>query len=157
MFEVKQIGKGNISGQLKINKILYECGKDMVKRYNLHHWDNSKLKNCIIMALCELKNSVFLVTENGKPVATFQVRLDRSSLYFEKLACLPSCSRKGVGSYCIKYIEEMAKKEKCKKVCMDVYSESFHALEFYLHRGYTVCGETISLKYKEVKMEKVLQ
>lgn len=37
-----------------------------------------------------------------------------------------------------------------------VYAPSKHALDFYLHRGYKVCGNTKTLKYSEIRMEKVL-
>lgn len=75
---------------------------------------------------------------------------------FEKLAYLPEMSGKGIGMYCINTIEKMALKMRCKKVCMEVYAPSKHALDFYLHRGYKVCGNTKTLKYSEIRMEKVL-
>lgn len=157
MFEVKRVGKIDFSGQMKINRILYECGKDMANKYDLHHWDNSGFKNFIIISLCEVKNRVFLVTENKNPVATFQIRIEDSSLHFEKLACSPNNSGKGIGSHCMNYIEEIAREANCKKICMEVYSSSQHAIEFYKHRGYVVSGEIKTLKYDELKMEKVLQ
>jgi len=156
MYQVQKIGLLNIPGQLKVNRILYDCGKDMAEKYDLHHWDNSHLKNCVIVALCELRNSVYLVTDNGKPVATFQTKLADGSMRFEKLACSPQYAGKGVGSFCLKNIEEMAQKAGCPKICMEVYSQSRHALDFYLHRGYRICGETKTLKYSEIKMEKML-
>lgn len=74
----------------------------------------------------------------------------------KKLACLPEMSGKGIGMFCINTIEKMALKMSCKKVCMEVYAPSKHALDFYLHRGYKVCGNTKTLKYSEIRMEKVL-
>ena len=156
MYRVKRIGIINLPGQIKVNNILFDCGKDMAKKYDLHHWDNSHLKNFIIVALCELKNTVYLVTEDEKPVATFQTKQVGKTMRFEKLACSPKHSGKGIGSFCMSYIEEMAKKEGCERVEMEVYSPSQHALDFYLHRGYEVCGETKTLKYTEVKMGKKL-
>lgn len=156
MYQVQKIGLFNIPGQIKVNNILFACGKDMAKKYDLHHWDNTHFKNFIIVALCELKNSVYLVTEDGKSVATFQTKKNDDTLRFEKLACSPELAGKGIGSYCMSCIEKMAKKMNCKRVVMEVYSPSKHALDFYLHRGYVVCGETKTLKYFEVKMEKKL-
>ncbi|HFU4497084.1 TPA: GNAT family N-acetyltransferase [Streptococcus suis] len=153
---MQKIGLFNIPGQIKVNNILFDCGKDMANRYDLHHWDNTHFKNFIIVTLCELKNTVYLVTENGSPVATFQTKKDEKSLRFEKLACSPKFSGKGIGSYCMKYIETIAEQLNCEKVCMEVYSPSQHALDFYLHKGYVICGETNTLKYSEVKMEKEL-
>ena len=157
MYQVQKVSLFNIRGQIKVNNILFDCGKDMAKKYDLHHWDNSHLKNFIIVALCELKNTVYLVFENGNPVATFQTKRIDKAMRFEKLACLPKFSGKGIGSYCMNYIEELAKNADCEKVCMEVYSPSQHALSFYLCRGYKLCGETNTLKYSEVKMEKVLK
>lgn len=58
-------------------------------------------KNFIIVALCELKNTVYLVTEDEKPVATFQTKQVGKTMRFEKLACSPKHSGKGIGSFCI--------------------------------------------------------
>lgn len=156
MYEVKKIGLLNLSGQLKVNNILFDCGKDMANKFDLHHWENSHFKNFIIIAMCELKNTVYLVTDKGDPIATFQTKKIGKMMRFEKLASLPQNSGKGVGTFCIKKIENIAKEAGCDKVCMEVYSPSQHALDFYLHRGYIVCGETRTLKYSEVKMEKRL-
>lgn len=156
MYRVQKVHLFHLAGQCKVNTILFDCGKDMAMRYNLHHWDNSRFKNFIIVTLCELKNTVYLVTENGNPVATFQTKQTGKTMRFEKLACSPKLSGKGIGSYCMNYIEELANAAGCEKICMEVYAQSQHALDFYLHRGYKVCGETKTLKYSEVKMEKVL-
>ena len=157
MYTVKKISMLNILGQFKINSILFDCGKDMAMKYNLHHWDNSRFKNFIIVLLCELKNTVYLVEDNGNPVATFQIKVLDDAIRFEKLACSPKYARKGIGSYCMKYIEKIAEKANCNRVCMEVYSPSQHALDFYVHRGYKICGRTETRKYSEVKMEKILK
>ena len=154
MYQVQKVSLFNIPGQIKVNNILFDCGKDMAKKYDLHHWDNSHFKNFVIVALCELKNAVYLVSENGNPVATFQTKQVGKVMRFEKFACSPKFAGRGIGSYCMNYIEELAEKTGCEKACMEVYSPSQHALDFYQHRGYTICGETNTLKYPEVKMEK---
>ena len=79
---------------------------------------------------------------------------NRDELHFEKLATLPSESGKGIGTYCMKKIEEMARNAVCEKIVMEVYELSKHAISFYEHKGYTVVGMTDTLKYKEIKMEK---
>lgn len=157
MYTVRKISILNILGQFKINSILFDCGKDMAMKYNLHHWDNSHFKNFIIVLLCELKNKVYLVEDNGNPVATFQIKVLDNAMHFEKLASSPKYAGKGIGSYCIRYIEESAVKADCDRVCMEVYSPSQHALEFYVNRGYKICGRTETRKYSEVKMEKILK
>ncbi len=154
MFEVRKVGRLDIIGQIEVNNILYDCGKNMAEKYDLHHWDNSHFKNLIIVFLCELKNSVYLVFEDKRPVATFQTMVVDDIYHFEKLAVSPKVSRKGIGSYCMSTIEKMAKNIGCRRVVMEVYSLSKHAIEFYSNKGYVISGETKTLKYSEIKMEK---
>lgn len=154
MFKLKKIGKLDIRKQCKVASILNACGKDMAKNYNLHHWDNPYVKSLIIVGLGALKNSVFLVYEENNPVATFMVKKKGDSLHFEKLGTLPSQSGKGIGSFCMNKIEKLAHKSGCKKVVMEVFEPSKHAISFYEHRGYRMVGTIETLKYKEIKMEK---
>ncbi len=137
-----------------VAKILNVCGKDMAIRYNLHHWDNPFLKSLAIVILCKLRNDVFLLYDANKPVATFMTKKNGDVFHFEKLGTLPSDSGKGIGTHCIKMIEEMAKAFDCKRITMEVYEPSQHAISFYKHRGYNVVGLAETMKYKEVKMEK---
>ena len=158
MYNVQKIGLFNFSGQIKISKILYFCGKDMAQKYDLHHWDNSYLKNMLIILLCELRNVVYLVTDKeNNSVATFQVRMKHTDLHLEKLATLPKFSGSGIGSFCIEFIENLAKQYGCKKICLDVYSLSKQAIGFYEHKGYSFCGNATTLKYSIVRMEKILE
>ena len=136
-------------------KILYRCGKDMAQRHDLHHWDNSMLKTVAVVCYGLIKNKTFLVYDD-EATATFQIRKDGDSLHFGKLATLPDCSGKGIGSWCLKYIEQTAKEQGCFSVSMEVYDKSNHAKDFYLHRGYVLCGEVKTRKYTEFKMRKEL-
>lgn len=154
VYTVKKIGKPDISKQCMVASVLNECGKDMAKKYGLHHWDNPYIKSLLIVGLGVLKNDVFLVYEEEKVVATFMTKKKGDSLHFEKLGTVPSESGKGIGSYCMSKIEQMAQKSGCKRVVMEVYEPSKHAISFYEHRGYRTVGTTETLKYKEIKMEK---
>lgn len=156
MYSIRRLNKFNILGLKKVSDILYECGKDMAKKYNLHHWDNSHIKNHIIVALCALKNDIYLVYRGKTPVATFQTRKTGQTFLFQKLATAPEFSGGGTGSYCLMEIEHLAKEDGCREVVCEVYDKSEHAKSFYEHRGYTVYGTTGTLKYKEFKMRKEL-
>ena len=157
MYIAKKIAFWNVLGLYRVSAILHQAGKDMAKKYDLHHWDNSQFKNAIILLLCLLKNKIYLVyDQNNQAVATFQVKKQNDSFRFQKLATLPSFAGKGVGSYCLHTIEEMAKDVGCEWVALEVYDKSRHAIAFYRNRGYTVCGETSTLKYTELKMRKKL-
>jgi len=154
VYILKKVSKLDFSKLKMVAHILNACGKDMANEYDLHHWDNVFIKTAIIVALCNLKNDIYLLYDNNKPVGTFMTKQNGDNLHFEKLGTLPSESGKGIGSYCMNKIEEMAKKAACKRVVMEVYEPSKHAISFYEHKGYTIIGLTNTLKYKEVKMEK---
>lgn len=125
----------------------------MADEYCLRHWDNSKIKTLIIVLLGFLKGKMYIVSDNC-PIATFSVRKSGDSLHLGKLATLPEHSGKGVGSWCMEKIEKIAKDNGCSKVKLEVYDKSNHAKDFYLHKGYYVCGKKSTLKYTEYKMEK---
>ena len=154
MYTLKKIGKLDIPKLYAVARILNACGKNMAKKYDLHHWDNPYIKTLIIVGLCDLQNNTYLLYDASKPVATFMTKRSGDELHFEKLGTLPSESGKGIGSHCMKKIEELAQEAGCKIVVMEVYEPSQHAISFYEHKGYTVVGMTDTLKYKEVKMEK---
>lgn len=146
----------NIKKSLLLAKILNQCGKDMAQKYNLHHWDNSMVKSCVIVGLCFLKNHVYLVLEGKNPVATFQIKKKDRALFFEKLAVNPEVSGRGYGSYCMRRIEKMAKKLDCEKIQMEVYDQSRYAIEFYQKKGYVQVGTTDTRKYTDLIMEKIV-
>lgn len=154
MYSVCRVKIWNVAKLLKVSGILYKCGKDMAAKYGLHHWDNSHIKNWVIVALCAMKNQIYLVYDNHTPVATFQTRKKGQSLLFQKLATAPAFSGGGIGSYCLTEIERLAKECGCTEVVCEVYDRSEHAKSFYEHRGYEVWGATETLKYKELKLRK---
>ena len=114
------------------------------------------MKSVVIVGVCALKNDIYLLYADEKPVATFMTKKQGESLHFEKLGTLPSEAGKGIGSMCMAKIEEIAKNAGCKKVVMEVYEPSQHALSFYEHKGYKAVGKKNTLKYKEVRMERNL-
>lgn len=136
--------------------ILNECGRDMGKKLNLHHWDNPYLKSLFIVILCIMKNEVYIVSDGKKNIATFQVKEEKGVLRFEKLGVRPTAAGEGYGSYCIYLIENIAKKKLLKKVKMEVYDKSKHAIRFYERRGYKKISIDETLKYTELVMEKDL-
>ena len=151
---IKEIKITDLAGLRKVEKILYACGKDMVQKYDIHQWDNTHTKNMMILALCELKNDVFLVSDDvGNPVATFQVRKTDGTLYFEKFGTLPECQGKGIAKKMLEQIKMIAKDKGCPKVACSVYEKNESALEYYLKKGFTVCGIAQTKKYQLINME----
>lgn len=155
--KLKRVHLYEVKNLLFVARTLNRCGKDMAKKYDLHHWDNIMIKSCIIVLLCMFKNQIYLVLDNNNPVATFQVKKLEDTLFFEKLAVDPEISGKGYGSNCMKLIERQAKKMECHKIRMEVYDKSKHAIEFYEHKGYVKVGETGTLKYTDLIMEKIVK
>jgi len=156
VFVLKKIGKFDVFHLKQVASILNACGKDMAQRYDLHHWNNPYIKSLVIVALCAMKNDIFLLEKNDKTVATFMTKVQGRTLHFEKLGTLPAEAGMGIGSFCLTKIEEIALNAGCNKVAMEVYEPSQHALAFYEHRGYKAVGMTETLKYKEVRMERSL-
>ena len=157
MYELLKVRKQDISSLDRVARILNACGKDMGERYNLHHWDNPRLKTFVIVVMCAFKNDIYLLCYKNKPVATFMTKIQGDTLHFEKLGTMPSMAGHGVGSMCMSAIEEIAKKSGCKDVSMEVFAHSRHAILFYEHRGYEIVGETDTLKYKEIIMKKSIR
>lgn len=153
---VKRVHIYDIKNIFTVANILNRCGKDMADKYGLHHWDNPMMKSYIIVVLCLLKNHIYLVYDEQKAIATFQLRKLDEILFFEKLAVSPEVSGKGYGSCCMKLIESKAVKLGCKKIQMEVYDQSEHAINFYLNKGYSKVGETGTLKYTDLVMEKTV-
>jgi GNAT superfamily N-acetyltransferase len=126
----------------------------MASKYDLHHWDNSHLKNLIIIALCFFRNDIYLVYDDKTPIATFQTKKMGKSFMFQKLATLPEYAGRGVGTFCLNEIERLGKTENCIETICEVYDKSEHAKQFYEHKGYVVYGTTDTLKYQELKLKK---
>lgn len=154
-YSVKKVKKNDLISLYKVCRILYLCGRDMASKYSLHHWDNSYLKNWLIVLLCNLKNSIYLVYgRDGIAVATFQISNGIHELCFKKLATNPDYMGKGIGTFCLSKIEEIAMENKYKYVVCEVYEKSEHAKRLYENKGYFVYGITETLKYRELKMRK---
>lgn len=154
MYKLKKVGKLDIPKLGTVAYILNACGKDMAQKYDLHHWDNSYIKSLVIVGLCAFKNDIYLMYDECNPVATFMTKRQYEYLHFEKLGTLPSKSGKGIGTLCIAKIEKIAKDADCKKIVLEVYESSQHAVLFYKHKGYKTIETKETLKYKEIIMEK---
>lgn len=154
VYTLKRVKCFSFKQLFQVSNILNACGKDMAEKYNLHHWDNHYIKTLVIVCLCVIRNEVYLICGANNPVATFQIKGKEETLKFQKLGTLPALAGNGIGSYCLHKIEEIASERGYKKVAMEVYKPSQHAISFYEHKGYVVVGETNTLKYKELKMEK---
>ena len=156
MSEFRTVRKFDAAGYLKAARILNRCGKDMAEKEDLHHWDNPMIKSFAIVLLCAASNDVYILYEHRKAVATFQIRKRGTDLYFEKLAVIPEASGKGLGSLCMKKIEETAGDSGCRTITLEVYEKSRRAVLFYEHKGYEAAGKVHTKKHTLIVMRKVL-
>lgn len=151
---VKEVKITNLPGQMQVEKVLYACGRDMAKKYDIHQWDNNHIKTMAIVVYCELKNKVFLVVDgNKKAVGTFQIRVCKEALSFEKLGTLPQCQGYGIAGKMLEEIRKIAKDNGCSKITCSVYEKNRYALEYYLKKGFSICQTTQTKKYKLINME----
>jgi GNAT superfamily N-acetyltransferase len=151
---IEKVNIYNLIKIIKISKILNICGKDMVNKYGLHHWDNSIIKTTLIVLFCSLKNELFLVSKKSTPIATYQTRVEDNSMIVEKLAVLPMYGGKGIGSKCMREIESVAVKMGLDSVTMEVYNKSNNALKYFKNLGYKKVSEKKTLKYRTIFMSK---
>lgn len=158
MYSIHAVSVFNIPDLCRVERILYRCGKDMAERYNLFHWNHSHIKNMAVVALCALKNRIYLVRDSSdKAIATYQTKITEDTLLFSKLATDPAFAGKGVGTFCMESIERMAAEKSCHNVCLEVYDQSRHAIRFYKNRGYVECGSVRTRKHTALKMKKHLE
>ena len=114
-----------LKDSLAVAEILCKCGRDMKEKYGLLHWDNSLFKTWLIICYTAVKNRVFIVYDNNRsPVATFCIGVFEDYLHFGKLAVLPEFSGKGIGSFCLKYIERLARESGKNRICCEVYEKA---------------------------------
>ncbi len=157
LYTVKRIKKYSVLDLYKVLSILRKCGKNMKEQYGLEHWYNPWIKDVVIVLLCALKNDIFLVANSDrKSIATYQLKFQGTNCNLCKLATSPDFSGNGVGSFCIKAIEQQASKNNCKNVIFEVYEKSHHAIHFYENRGYKVIGSKDTRNYRELIMKKEL-
>ncbi|MBQ1212535.1 MAG: GNAT family N-acetyltransferase [Clostridia bacterium] len=155
-YSVEKISLINIPRVLDVTAILKLCGEDMFSRYGLNHWKNSGFKTFLIVCYTMLKNHTYCVLDGERVIATFQTKLSDDGLHFSKLAVSPDESGKGVGSFCLSEMEKLARMAHRTKLACEVYDKSERARDFYLGRGFEIIGQTETLKYTELVLEKKL-
>jgi ribosomal protein S18 acetylase RimI-like enzyme len=144
----------------QVYNILAAAGAYMVEVFDLHHWEDPYPKESI--AQNTESKQVYLVKEGDAYVATFTLS-DKTSrafadkpyadaMYLSKFSVAPGVMKGGVGSACIRYLEQLSKEQGKAKVRLDVYDKSEHAIKFYIKMGY----ETVGTAPDVLCMEKTL-
>lgn len=154
--DIKTVPFFDIPSIWRASNIVFECGRDMSKRYGLHHWDNSRLLTfCIVMYGINIKKTkLWRVNSNNKTVATFQTKIKGNYLNFSKLAVSPASEGKGIGKECLNFMSSIALQNNLKGLSCEVLTDSSHALNFYLHNGFKEVGSISTLHYSETVLVK---
>lgn len=136
-----------------LHAILERCGLDMQAKFGLNHWIPAYPLH--LMQKDAREKSIYAVREGERIIATFTVGLQAPSyyaasvwqnpgakaLYVNRLAVLPDCQGNGIGTWCMRAIEQLALAEGCCAVRLDAYDEHMKLHEFYRRLGYQERGE----------------
>ena len=144
----------------QVYNILAAAGAYMVEVFDLHHWETPYGKDAITRDTAA--KQVYLAKSEDTFVATFTLS-DKTShafadkpyadaMYLSKFSVAPGVMKGGVGSACIRYLEQLCKEQNKTKVRLDVYDRSEHAIKFYIKMGY----ETVGTAPDVLCMEKTL-
>ncbi len=141
-----------------VARILTDCGRDMYVKYRLRHWNNSIIKNILILYYTILvkHKTIWGVYNKEKIIGTFQTKKEGQFLNFSKFAVLPTISGNGIGGKCIEQMENIAQEQKLVGLSCEVFDQSDKALTFYLNRGFIKTGTINTLKYTEITLKKTL-
>lgn len=151
-----EIQKAKIENANLIYNNIKLCADDMAKQ-GLVHWipyyELKKIEEDII------KKEVYLVKINNSVVGNFIVTYNENEnvIYLGKLAIAPQYSGKGIGSKCLSYVEEYAKRKNAKSINLDVYEKSVSAIRFYKKNGYKIIGEKPTRRFIVKVMQKELR
>jgi GNAT superfamily N-acetyltransferase len=138
-----------------LHTILVECGRDMNQRFDLSHWD-PPIPLDMMRKISRERNLFGVHYRQGQVedvVGTFAVRtsgwkydlvdwsnLALKPLYLYKLAVRPGFQGKGIGAWCMRKVEDLARAWECQVIRFDAISKNAALLAFYQNLGYQIRG-----------------
>ncbi len=165
-YQVEKIDADEVDA---VHDILRECGQDLKLRLGLGHWDPP---NSLHLMRREAEaNWVYAVRDGERTVATFTIGAEAFSYcditiweapkaraaYLSRLAVLPELQGSGIGTWCMKTIEELAAVDGCAAVRLDVHGRHEKLLGFYARLGYSRRGVVRFRGADLVCFEKVIE
>jgi GNAT superfamily N-acetyltransferase len=134
-----------------LHAILAACGRDLVARFGLHHWDPPyTLDKLRVDAATREVHGVF---DDGKLIGTFTVGAEpipdyprsywspvEPALYLNRLAIHPSLHGRGHGRAAMALVEALARAQGARAVRFDAIAGHAPLLTFYRSLGYRDCG-----------------
>ncbi|MEL6162966.1 MAG: GNAT family N-acetyltransferase, partial [Cyanobacteria bacterium J06628_3] len=154
-FSISRVTVSEISA---VHQILVECGLDLRKRFNLSYWvppyPIEKMRKDIN------KMDIYAVMLNSEPIGTFTIETKMpsgylkygdinwqnprsSAFYIHRLAILPLFQGKGIGTWCLQQIENLAINHNYSAIRLDAVKVNQKLLDFYEKSGYKKVGEII--------------
>lgn len=140
---------------LAVAHVLKRCGENMLKTEGLPHWlPPYPLPN--LRRDCA-EHEVFLLTESGAGIHTFQLRYPRpGEAALHKFATLPEWAGQGIGRQSLDWMERHIRKQGITRLCLEVYERSERALTFYLHTGFLITGTRRTGRFQVFCLQKEL-
>ncbi len=82
------------------------------------------------------EKSIYYIVYTQFPVAWFRIDFEGDELWLGMLQVKPAYHRKGIGSYILSVVEEIAEKEGVKKIGIHTTEDNLAARALYLSAGY---------------------
>ena len=134
-------------------------GRKSYSQHYLHLWadreplpyfENSFSINAVQKEWEDPNCLLFIIQDLNKPAGILKILLSRSipkakiedCLFLERIYILNEYSGKGLGTYSLKIIEELAEKHNKNYICLESMQKG-RALEFYKRHGFIVLGEKL--------------
>ncbi len=100
------------------------------------------------------KEKIFVATEKNKIIGYIGIRQEKQICELTLLAVLKEYQGKGIGKRLFEYALRIAKRNKSKKIILEVREGNLKAINLYRKQGFVVIGNRKVKKITKLKMEK---
>lgn len=87
------------------------------------------------------ETTILKYVEEGKILGCVELRKESGRLYLGMLTVQPDIQGKGIGKELLRAAEDMARKQRCSAIFMNVLSVRNELIDWYLRHGYRVTDE----------------
>jgi ribosomal protein S18 acetylase RimI-like enzyme len=129
----------------EIVKVADGCG------YLSKNVDNKRLLSAVFS---DKKQRVFVVKLSSRIVGYITLRKEGRIAELDYLGVLTKYQNKGIGKALFKYAVSLAKREKFKKIVLEVRNDNLKAIAIYLKYGFKAVGVKPKKKLLKIVMEK---
>ena len=136
-------------GVKALKAVSEKCGLDLNLKLGLAHWippypihqlkKDAKERN--VYSVWDGAELIATFTIGQQPLAYYYKDIwlhpDKEAIYVSHLAVIPELQRRGIGSWCMRTIEQMAVSQGTTAVRLDAYEKYHKLLKFYNDLGYS--------------------